>query len=134
MTDIIEALQRCREEEKKQALFYRHLAALAEDAGDDETSQRLHDLHADEQHHLSRLTARLLELGAAAPDLAGEPLDDLTLEGWEERARERERDEIQRYEAAMLLPLDELTAGLVEQILETERHHLRELGGKWMPA
>jgi rubrerythrin len=134
MSDVIEALQRCREAEKAQALHYRALAALAEAAGDESLSQRLHDLHADEQHHLSRLTARLLELGAAAPELQHAMPLGATLDGWEAEAREREHEEAQRYEAVLLLALDEPTSGLVEQILETERHHVRELGGKWMPA
>lgn len=131
---VIEALQRCREAEKAQALFYRRLAALAEADGDEPLAQRLHDLHADEQHHLSRLTARLLELGGGAPDLAHVRAPAVGLDGWEPLAREREREEGERYQALLLLPLDEPTSGLLEQILETERHHLRELGGKWMPA
>jgi rubrerythrin len=134
MDPIIEALQRCREAEKSQAVFYRRLAALAESAGDEPLSQRLHDLHADEQHHLSRLTARLLELGARVADLSHVAAPDAGLDDWEPVARGRERAEAERYQAAALLPLDEPTSALIEQILETERHHARELGGKWMPA
>ena len=54
-------LEASRLREKAQTLFYRALAAQAIAAGDDDASERLNDLHADEQHHLSRLTARLLE-------------------------------------------------------------------------
>ncbi|MBW3629746.1 MAG: hypothetical protein KY464_10665, partial [Gemmatimonadetes bacterium] len=62
-------LELCRRAEKEQAIFYRKLASEAELRDDLDLSQRLHDLHADEQHHLSRLTARLIELGHRPADL-----------------------------------------------------------------
>ncbi len=64
-SDLIAALEEARAAEKEQALFYRALAAEAERRGDAALSERYNELHADEQHHLARLTARLLELGAA---------------------------------------------------------------------
>ena len=131
---MIEALQRCREAEKQQALFYRSLAFLAEEAGDEPLSERLHGLHADEQHHLSRISARLLELGAAPVDVRHVRADPESLQEWEERARQREREELRRYEALLTQDLDDSTADLVREILTTEEHHVRELGGKWTPA
>jgi rubrerythrin len=134
MTDPTDDLQRARAAEKAQALFYRALAALAEDAGDGALGERLNELHADEQHHLSRLTARLLERGARPA-----PLDDVrapavSLDGWEDAAAAREADEVARYEALAARELDEATAALVAEILETERHHAAGRGGKWTPA
>jgi len=58
--DALEALHEARAAEKEQAAFYRRLAAEAEALGDDALAERLNGLHADEQHHLSRLTARSL--------------------------------------------------------------------------
>lgn len=133
-TDLIRALHVCREAEKEQALFYRALAAEAEDRGDGDLGHRLHDLHADEQHHLSRLTARLLELGADAPDLAHVRAQPVPLEEWETAARRREKDEIRRYRVLLEQELDGATDALVRQILEVEEHHVTELGGKWTPA
>src|SRR5690606_27127888 len=63
-------LHDARAAEKEQALFYRALAALAEERGDTALSERLNGLHADEQHHLSRLTARLVELNEPLADLS----------------------------------------------------------------
>ena len=130
----IDALHEARAAEKAQALFYRALAAEAEARGDDALSERLNELHADEQHHLSRLTARLLELGAAPADLAhvrpgAAPLDD-----WEDAARSREHDEVRRYEALLDQEMDDATAALVREILDTERRHAEHLGGKWTAA
>jgi rubrerythrin len=129
----VEALQAARAAERAQVRYYRALAAAAETAGRLEEAERLHALHADEQHHLSRITARLLELGAPAGDEPeSEPIPPL--EGWEAPARHREEAEVTRYAAVLELEVDEETRALVEQILESERHHVRELGGKWMPA
>lgn len=132
--EMLELLESSRRAEKAQALFYRRLAARAESAGDEPLSERLQQLHADEQHHLSRLTARLLELGRSTPDPGddGEALP--ALEAWEPVARAREHAEIDRYEALLAASPDATTAALVEQILEVERAHARELGGKWMQA
>lgn len=131
---LIQALERCRTAEKAQALFYRALAAEAEERGDGALSERLNELHADEQHHLSRLTARLLELGAAPADLSHLRPERIALDGWETAARAREREEVRRYEELTAGDLDGDTAGVVRQILETERHHAAELGGKWTAA
>lgn len=134
MSGPVEALQDAREAEKAQALFYRALAAAAEERGDEALSERLNELHADEQHHLSRLTARLLELGASPRDLAHLPGAPAGLEGWEEAARAREAEEVRRYEALLESAADAETAALLREIVETERKHAEHLGGKWTPA
>jgi rubrerythrin len=131
---MIDALQRCREAEKEQALFYRSLAFLAEEAGDAALCERLHALHADEQHHLSRISARLLELGAAPVGVHHIRAQRASLQDWETHAREREREEIGRYQELLGEELDDATADLIREILGTEQHHVRELGGKWTPA
>lgn len=132
--DLIHALQRARAAEKEHALFYRALAAAAEARGDAALSERLNELHADEQHHLSRLTARLLELGATPGDLSPR-VDSTDLDGWEDVARKREVGEVERYEALLAADVaDAQTAALVREILDTERHHAAELGGKWTAA
>lgn len=131
---MIDALQSCREAEKEQALFYRSLAFLAEEAADAALCERLHGLHADEQHHLSRISARLLELGAAPVDQRHVRAQSASLQDWEMRAREREREEIGRYQDLLGKALDHSTANLIREILQTEQHHERELGGKWTPA
>jgi rubrerythrin len=120
--------------EKRQALFYRALAAASEEAGDDALSERLNDLHADEQHHLSRLTVRLMEFGDVVPDLGHEASPQVTLDGWEELARAREAEEVARYAHLLGEDLDEQTRGMLEQFLEAERGHAETLGGKWMNA
>ncbi len=132
--DPVRSLQECRAAEKEQALFYRALAAAAEARGDDALSERFNELHADEQHHVSRLTARLLELGASPAELAPPRADAAALEGWEDEARGREKEEVRRYEALLAGEPDPTTAALAREILETERHHAEELGGKWTPA
>ena len=58
----------------------------------------------------------------------------IDLDGWEAVARAREAGEVARYEGLMNVRLDEVTRGLIEDILTTERNHERELGGKWMMA
>lgn len=127
-------LEECRANEKVQALYYRSLASQAEEKGDEELSQRFHDLHADEQHHLSRLTARLVELGCRPADLSAVKSLPATLDGWEPLARVRERDEVTRYEALLAHELDPATRKLAEEILGVERSHEEELGGKWTMA
>jgi rubrerythrin len=132
--DLSAALQRAREGEKEQALFYRALAAAAEERGDAALAERFNELHADEQHHLSRLTARLLELGAAPRELST-AAPAVALDGWEAAAEARERGEVARYEALLERGgVDEHTAALLREILDTERHHAAELGGKWTTA
>jgi rubrerythrin len=132
--DVIGMLDACRLAEKEQALFYRTLAAEAEERGDAALSERLQLLHADEQHHLSRLTARLLELGRGTADPGNRRPAVPDLDAWEDVARGREQDEVRRYEQLLRQPLDEATAALAAQILEVERAHARELGGKWTMA
>jgi rubrerythrin len=131
---LLERLAEARRLEKAQTLFYRSLAAEAEDRGLASESERLNELHADEQHHLSRLTARVLELGGDPEDLRG-GLGAVELDGWEERARQREDQEIDFYQTLMDEGvLDEETRAVVEEIAESERQHRRHLGGKWMSA
>ena len=132
--DAVRLLAAARAAEKEQALFYRNLTGQAEDANDAPLAERLNGLLADEQHHLSRLTARLLELGYAVTDLNDTVPPAIELSGWEVVARERETIEVARYEALLGVELDDETRGLLEDILVTERNHERELGGKWMMA
>lgn len=133
-TDLFELLRESRRRERAQALFYRTLTGRAEDAGDALAAERLNALLADEQHHLSRLTARLLELGgdADAIELPAQP--EVALEAWESEARGREQQEVAWYEEAVALVEDEPTRAALMEILLSERHHRDELGGKWMPA
>ncbi|HEX6132979.1 MAG TPA: hypothetical protein VFZ24_03285 [Longimicrobiales bacterium] len=130
----IALLHEARIAEKRQALYYRALAALAEAAEDDELSERLNGLHADEQHHLSRLTVRLVEFGEPVADLGSEIAPRVGLEGWEPEARGREAEEVDRYERVLREPLDEKTRLMIEEFLESERRHAEALGGKWMGA
>jgi rubrerythrin len=135
MSATLEAsIEALRAAEKEQAMFYRRLAALAEARDDEAMAQRLHDLHADEQHHLSRLTARLVELGRSAIDLSAATSPPGDLDGWEDRARERETNEVARYEAFLAVEMDDTTRHLAESILEVERLHRDRLGGKWTMA
>ena len=120
--------------EKRQALFYRSLAAAAEDANDSDTSERMNGLHADEQHHLSRLTARLVEFGEPVSDLGAETAPVVQLTTWEKDARGREREEIERYERLIRERLDSKTRAMIEEFLVAERAHAEMLGGKWMGA
>lgn len=131
---LVEALEVLRTAEREQAVHYRRLSVLAETAGDEATAQRLHDLHADEQHHLSRLTARLIELGHTPRALPGAPAAESSLEDWESAARIREDGEVRQYESLLAGPLDSVTRALVEGILGVERHHRAELAGKWTVA
>jgi rubrerythrin len=132
--DLITALEEARAAEKAQALFYRALAAEAEDRGDAPMSERFNELHADEQHHVSRLTARLLEMGASLADISANPPQSARMDGWEGAASLREDAEVERYEALLAEEMDPATRALVQEILETERHHAAELGGKWTTA
>jgi len=127
-------LHDARASEKEQALFYRALAALAEERGDGALSERLNGLHADEQHHLSRLTARLTELGESLSDLSRVEPASVNLDTWEETARAREADEVARYEMLLAQELDDDTRRMIDSFLAAERAHARELGGKWMDA
>jgi rubrerythrin len=132
--DLTRLLEAAREAEKRQALFYRALAAEAEARGDAALSERFNELHADEQHHLSRLTARLLELGATPAPLDHVAPERPAMDGWEAAARPREEAEVARYRALLEHEMDEHTAALLRQALETEEHHAAELGGKWTAA
>jgi rubrerythrin len=131
---LVRLLAAARRAEKEQALFYRALAAEAE-AGDRlAESERLNELHADEQHQLSRLTARLLELGAEPEDLQRIEAPAASLDGWEAVAREREAAEVGRYEGLLAGALDAATRAMLVEFLQAEREHARALGGKWMGA
>jgi rubrerythrin len=130
---VLSALREARAAEKSQTTFYRALAVEAEEAGDPDTAERLNGLLADEQHHLSRITARLLEWGQPIPDVRGtNSVPDLGT--WESAARDREKAEIERYETLLELVLDERTRRMIAEFLEAERSHAELLGGKWMGA
>lgn len=131
---VLSLLEDGRRREKAQTLLYRSLAAEAEDRGETTDSERLNGLHADEQHHLSRLTARLLELGGRPSDLRELRAPSAAFEAWEDLARTREQEEISWYQAALAEDLDAVTRALMMEILESERHHMAELRGKWMSA
>lgn len=134
-TPEVVLLERSREREKAQTLFYRRLAAWAEEAEDEALAERFNELHADEQHHLSRLTARILELGAIPTGLPVVSLpEEDGLEGWEGRARGLEEEEVDWYESLLENELNGETRALIDEILESERHHRDNLGGKWMSA
>jgi rubrerythrin len=130
----LKLLHDARLAEKRQALFYRALAAAAEDMNDDGLSERMNGLHADEQHHLSRLTVRLVEFGEPVADLGTEVAPKVWLDGWEDEARSRERAEIERYERLLREMLDDRTRAMIEDFLDAERGHAGTLGGKWMGA
>ncbi|MGH7506979.1 MAG: hypothetical protein ACRELX_15085, partial [Longimicrobiales bacterium] len=105
-TEVRAALHGAREAEKLQSLFYRALAAAAEVAGNTDDAERLNGLLADEQHHLSRLSARLLELGERLADLSAARAPDARYPDWEDGARAREADEVARYTRLLECPLD----------------------------
>jgi rubrerythrin len=132
--DVASALAAARAAEKDQSLFYRTLAAAAEEAEDAPLAERLNGLHADEQHHLSRLTARLVEAGYGVDALPGTPPAVPALDGWEAVARAREVGEVARYRTLLALELDERTARMLREFLAAEERHAEELGGKWMGA
>lgn len=128
--DMLESLRRV---EKEQALFYRALAAEAEQS-DSALAQRFHDLHADEQHHLSRLTARVLELGGRPLDLASVTTEPANLADWKSAVVAREATEIALYRELLALAADPVTRELLQEIHAVEEHHAAELGGKWTMA
>ena len=130
---VVAALEEARAAEREQTLFYRALAGLAEDQADTNTAERINGLLADEQHHFSRLSARLMELGQV-PAEHGHAGSVPLLADWEHVAREREQAEIARYEALLRLELDDRTRAVIDEIVASERRHVRELGGKWMGA
>lgn len=131
---VLALLERCRERERAQTRYYRGLAAEAELEERPDLTERLNELHADEQHHLSRLTARILELGGQPQELAGGSGPEASLAVWENTARRREADEVEWYETLLGESLDAETRALFEEILASERRHKDVLGGKWMPA
>jgi rubrerythrin len=120
--------------EKEQSLAYRAFAAGAEGRGLPDLAQRFHDLHADEQHHLSRLTARILELRLRPEELDRSSYLPIPEDGWEDDVRRREATAAEEYRRLLEYPLDPVTRALLEEILEVERHHASELGGKWTLA
>ena len=131
--EFVELLEECRSRERAQTRYYRSLAAQAEADGDASTAERLNALHADEQHHLSRITARLLELGMQPRALPGGSAQGARLEGWEEVAREREAQEVSWYEDLIEGALDPDARQLFEEILESERRH-RDVSWRQMDA
>lgn len=134
MSGTIAILQEGRRRELAQALFYRALAGEASYAGDAAAAERFNELLADEQHHVSRLTARILELGGK-PEGEGRPPSLVpALDSWELEARRREADEVAWYEDALRGVEDRGSRSVLEEILDSERHHREGLAGKWMPA
>lgn len=134
--EAIGRLEMARAAERLQTRFYRALAAEAVSSGDLSGEERLNELHADEQHHLARITARLLELGLVPEPLA-EPraAGSLPWPDWENEARVREEEEVRFYtELLEAGGLDPVTQEIIEEILASERQHARVLGGKWVPA
>ena len=129
----VELLDAARAAEKAQTLFYRALSVIAEERSASEDVEALNGLLADEQHHLSRLTVRLLELGATAA-----PLDVATptceYDEWRTVARAREQSEIARYQQLLEAELDSATENIIQSILEVEHQHERNLGGKYTEA
>jgi rubrerythrin len=133
--EVLVQLHAARAAERDQSLFYRALAGEAERRGDRALSERLNGLHADEQHHVSRLSARLLELGEALEELPPPAMPEVALDEWEPLAKEREQVEAERYGALLAHGgLDESTRRMLEEFLGAERHHEQALGGKWMGA
>ena len=129
----INALRAARAAEKEQALFYRALAVEAENRGLLMDIEDLNGLLADEQHHLSRITVRLVELGLEAGELSAHtPACDFN--SWRDAAQIREREEVARYEGSLEMPLDDDTRVAITNILEVERAHAAHLGGKYTDA
>ena len=131
---VLALLEASRIREKAQTRLYRILAARAESEGRSSLAERFNDLHADEQHHLSKLTARMLELGASLSDAESEIIPSPELDDWEEQVRSREEAEVAWYEESLKEEMDPSTRILLQEILESEKSHARELGGKWMSA
>lgn len=132
--DVIRFLVISRRREKAQTVFYRKLASMAESQGDEAVTERLNELHADEQHHLSRISARLLELGETLEEVEARGGEHVPLSEWERVARMREEEEIVWYGGWLDRILDPDTRSIIAEILDSEKHHARELGGKWMLA
>ena len=133
MGAIADVLHAGRRRELEQASFYRTLCGLAEGAGDAALGERLNELLADEQHHVSRLTARILELGEPVEDYRP-PIVPRVLGAWVAEAEAREAAEVAWYEEALTEVRDAVTVGILREILDSERNHLDALGGKWMSA
>ena len=134
MNELVALLEEGRQRERAQALFYRFLAGDAEAAGDARAAERLNELLADEQHHVSRLTARIIELGEKPATTEVTAPDVPPLPRWEAVARPREEDEVRWYTQAIQRTDDPPTRGVLKEILASERHHRDELAGKWMSA
>ncbi len=133
MNGIVQILREGRVREKSQTSYYRRLAAAAEEAERADDVERLNELLADEQHHLSRLSARLMELGEKPEDLP--PVQgEAKLDGWQAEARAREAGEVAFYKAALTRQLDQETREILQEILHSERQHREQLRGKWMSA
>jgi rubrerythrin len=135
---VIEELTAAYHAEREQATFYRALSSVAEEVANEADIEALNGLLADEQHHLSRLKNRLVELGVElpqGPDLReGREALAAIYPDWRAPARLRERAEVERYQAMLALDLDPETEALVRSILVTERQHEANLGGKYMDA
>jgi rubrerythrin len=129
------ALHEARALEKEQAQFYRVLSAQAEEQGNLEDVEALNGMLADEQHHLSRLSVRLVELGEDLATLNDAHMPtDAVYPNWQQVARIRERKEIARYEGILELDLDVETARMIESFLDAEREHEKHLAGKYTDA
>ena len=128
------ALQEARRAEREQALFYHALAAHAEEAGDNSALEDLSGMHADEQHHLSRLSVRLLELDQTLADISDVRAPAVTYPEWQPLARAREQRELEQYRSLASLDLDAPTAALIAEIIDVEQQHAQFLGGKFMSA
>jgi rubrerythrin len=129
------ALHESRALEKEQAQFYRVLSTRAEEAGNTDDIEALNGLLADEQHHLSRLSVRLVELGEDLAPLSDEHMpSDALYDNWRDVARIRERKEIARYQEILKLSLDAETARMITSFIETEKQHEEHLAGKYTDA
>jgi rubrerythrin len=129
------ALHEARALEKEQAQFYRVLSGQAEAADNLEDVEALNGLLADEQHHLSRLSVRLVELGEELAAFSDEHMpSEAIYENWQDVARIRERKEIARYEGILKLALDDETAAMIRGFLDVEREHEKHLAGKYTDA
>lgn len=120
--------------EREQARYYRALSVLAGEAGNEEDVEALNGLVADEQHHLSRLKNRMVELGVESHTDFTAFRDFTSYPEWKEEARRRERAEIARYERLLAMDLDEETKEMLRGILDTELQHEANLGGKYTQA
>jgi rubrerythrin len=129
------ALHEARVLEKEQAQFYRVLSVQAEEQGIAEDIEALNGLLADEQHQLSRLSVRLVELGEELAPLSDAHMpSDAIFDNWRAVARIRERKEVARYEDILEQALDAETASMIRGFLEVERQHEQHLAGKYTDA